>query len=85
MSKRAKASAPISIKATGLLNNKQFLKELSVSDRRDLTKMRSFFESFNDLFDRVRREGGSAYMDMVDIQDGYIESLELYRDCQKYV
>ena len=40
--------------------------------------MRTFFESFNDIFDRIKTDGGEVYMDLVDTLNQYIENLELY-------
>ena len=72
----------ISIKNVGLLEEREFLRGLSVPDRRDLVGIKAWAEELGDLFDRVRTDGGSVYMDCFDSLSQFRESLELYRQCQ---
>lgn len=77
LGKKSRGSS-ISLKEVGLLQNRGFLKQLSVPDRRDLGGIRNWSERFNTLFDLVKRHGGSSYMEFTEALDGHRESLELY-------
>ena len=54
------------------------MKKFSVPDRRDLVQLKTWCEQFADLFDRIKKEGGKAYMDQVDSLDQHRESVTLY-------
>ena len=84
LGKKARGSS-ISLKDVGLLQNRDFLKQLSVPDRRELGGIRNWSERFNTLFELIKSHGGSSYMDFTETLDSHRESLELYGDCQYWL
>ena len=79
LNKKSRKQESLSLKDSGLLKNRAFLKKLSIPDRRELSRFATWADKANDLFEKIRKKGGEFYLEYVEELRAFKEeALELY-------
>ena len=72
------SSSSVSIRAKGILQKSDFLNQLAIPDRREISKMRDWVSYCNDLFTLVQQKGGDHFKEVFEELTQHRDSIRMF-------